>query len=124
VLYRIFRSVNSWFAVVLLWVYVLAFLMALPLMFVFPLAPLGMLAAGLFSLGVAALVSMWLHMGERAAARRKITGGVCPACGSQWPRFDPAQWPQQCSHFAREFAANGAEVEAVHSLPAHGANSG
>lgn len=116
--FRILRSINGWFGIVLIWVYVIAFLMALPLMFVFPLAPLGMLAAGLLSLGVVALASMVLRALQRWAARTAINSGKCPGCSAVWPRLDPSQWPQQCAKCDASFAATGQELTAdPHLIP-------
>lgn len=110
-LYRLLRSINAWYAIVVLWVYVLAFLMAMGLMFVFPPAPLVLMFAGLGGLGIVVLVSRLLHGMQNVLSRHCLGTGVCPSCrrGLDAVITHPgAGW--RCANCGAEYTTRGVEI--------------
>jgi hypothetical protein len=110
VLYAILRSINQWYAIAVLWLYVLMFAVAFAMIFVFPLAPIVLVFLGVLGLGVANIASKLLRQRERGLARRLIGHGQCPHCrhanqyGQTTERFI-------CVRCSSEFLPNGAEVD-------------
>jgi ribosomal protein L37AE/L43A len=80
VLYRFVRLINAHYALAIFWVYVLAFVVAWALVFVFPLGPLLLLFIGLAGLGFAVIGMKIMEAVERALARSQIHQGICPVC--------------------------------------------
>lgn len=111
-LYRILRFVNEWYAVVVLWVFIGAFALALSFMFVFPQVTLGLFFVGLLTLGVAVVASGILQSILRLLARRTLSAGRCPRCGSRG--LEPISHGQaavQCPNCQAMFTPSGGEVE-------------
>jgi len=111
VLYGILRAINEWYAIVVLWVYVLLFFAALGLIFVFPPAPLAMVFLGVVGLGLANVVSKALHGLQHAVARRMINHGECPRC-RQTNQYGQPEDRFICVRCNTVFLPRGDEVDA------------
>ncbi|MCI0363043.1 MAG: hypothetical protein L0Y44_00565 [Phycisphaerales bacterium] len=108
-LYRFLRSINAWFGLAVLWVCLAAFLLALPLMFIFPQGTLLLLFVGLFGLGLAVIGFKVLRYFEHALARRSLARGSCPRCG-QHDSTIPSDEPWRCAACGTSYEVSGNEV--------------
>lgn len=107
--YRVMKSMSDWYALAVLWTYLAAFLIALALVFVFPLGPLILLFLGLASLGGVLLTARLLRSIKHRAARYSLNRGACPMClADGQPRPQLGQ-PWRCEKCAAEFSVDGSE---------------
>ena len=90
-------------------VLLLAFVVAVILMFVHPTASLTVFAISLVGLVLAVIVGKGLARAERTAARKSLAEGVCPNCGAAVHTGDN---PQQlhCDACEIEFSERGVIV--------------
>ena len=110
-LYTILRAINEWYAITVLWVYVLLFVVAFALIFVFPPAPLAMVFLGVIGLGLATLVSKVLRRLQNTIARRMIARGECPRCRHN-NQYGQTEQRFICVRCNTEFLPRGDEVDA------------
>jgi len=108
VLYRILRWITTWYPLAVLWLCILAMILAFSLMFVFPPGTLLLLFLGLAGLGTAVIGFRALQAMQRGVARRSMAHGVCPSCKARqaWPANGE---PWRCSTCGTTLLASGAE---------------
>ena len=109
--YRILRFVNEWFAIVVLWLFIGAFLLALSFVFLFPQVTLALFFLGLAALGVAVVASGFLRWMQRRLARRTMSAGVCPRCRASLRETAEPGFMVQCTGCATLYAQDGTEIE-------------
>jgi len=109
VLYRILRWTTAWYPLGVLWLCILAMIVAFSLMFVFPPGTLLLLFVSLAAVGVSVLGFRLLQSLQRALARRLVARGVCPSCGSVQERSD-GEHAWQCAACSCEIQISGAET--------------
>ena len=109
-LHRAMRAVSRGFPVIVLWIYIGALVLGLAMMFVFPLATIFLVAAGLVGLAVLIPLARLLRALERRSARAALECGACPACGEavSGPPDDATPW--RCEACGGRFDAAGAEL--------------
>lgn len=102
------KTLERWEFLVL-WLLVVAFIVACILMFVHATAALAMVWLGMIVLVVAWVVVKVLRRVERIAARHDLAGHHCPKCGAD-VRHEPAGSPDwHCDACGADFAASGQE---------------
>jgi ribosomal protein L37AE/L43A len=108
VLYRILRWITTWYPLAVLWLCIVAMIVAFSLMFVFPPGTLLLLFLGLAGLGSAVLGFRALQAMQRGVARRSMAHGICPSCKAkqQWPATGET-W--HCTACGTVLLASGAE---------------
>ncbi|MDY7107204.1 MAG: hypothetical protein SYC29_01070 [Planctomycetota bacterium] len=108
--YRVIRAINRAYALTVLWLYIAAFLVAVALMFMYPIGTITLVWAGLVGLVVALLVGRLLAIVQRALARRSLTASRCPSCGAGLDDVSAeASSPRTCGACGCIFLPNGAE---------------
>jgi hypothetical protein len=122
VFYRILRFVNKWYAIVVLWIFLAAFVLGVSFMFVFPQITLGLFFLGLATLGVAVVASGFLQSVQRMLARRRLSAGICPRCGSRIQLITHAEATVQCPDCRSMFTVTGMEIEKRPDMPVHDAS--
>ena len=109
--YRMMRSINGGYPLVVLGLYITAFILALCLMFIFPPGTLLLLGFGLAGLVGVLIVGRTLGAMEHFIARTILRGGACPSCGHrmQTSRDEADVW--QCEACDAVFRPDGAQKE-------------
>ena len=108
-IYRVLRVINEWYALTVFWIFVAVFLMAFSLVFVFPLAPILLVFAGLGGLGVAVIGGKTLKGFQHMLARYAVNRGVCPACRMR-ATGSPGNSSWECSACHCRFDQGGCEI--------------
>ena len=80
--YQSVHNTNVRFKLAIMWILIAAFVIAVPLMFVHPLAVLALFFSGLIVLAIGAGVATLMRRAERFEARRELTRHDCPGCGA------------------------------------------
>ncbi len=80
--YRVVHERNDGFKLAIMGILIVAFLIALPLMFVHPMAVLGLFFSGLIILAIGVGVAKLFHRAERLEARQELLRHACPGCGA------------------------------------------
>lgn len=116
VLYRFIHTVSENFALAVFWLYVMAFIGGLFLIFVFPPAPLMLVFLGLLMLVPALIGSKVLGAIDHALARRAIDRNICPQCQniSEGQASSDQTW--QCSHCDAAYLRNGVAIHLADSV--------
>jgi ribosomal protein L37AE/L43A len=109
--YKITRTVNRAYPLVIFWLYVAAFLAALPLMFIFPPGTLMLLWMSLLGLIFFVALGKLLRVVQRSLARRALSDRTCPRCGERFsdPRDQSHDW--RCESCGATFEPSGAEPD-------------
>ncbi len=107
--YRVVRAINGGYPMVVLGLYIMAFLLAFCLMFIFPPGTLLLLGFGLAGLVGVFIVGRMLGAVEHSIARAILRGGACPSCGHRIEtiRDDGASW--RCGMCEIVFRPDGSE---------------
>jgi ribosomal protein L37AE/L43A len=110
-LYRLAHAVNASYGLAVAWAYILTFVLAFCLLFIFPQITLLLFFLGLASLGLTITLGWAIDATTRALARRSLHMGRCPRCGSASERrLEPGQvW--LCENCHSEFQAGGGEID-------------
>jgi len=111
VLYRVIHALNAWFTIAMFWCYLVMFLIALPMMFVFPPGTLLLLFIGLASLIFVIPAGRILSFTEHVVARSSLAHHKCPRCqGELLPRSAPDE-PWECRSCHARYQPTGELVE-------------
>lgn len=108
VLYRILHGVNTYYALTVFWLYVAAFAVTLPFIFVFPPMPLLMIFIAVACLGFVVVLAKVLTAMEHLAVRHLVRRGTCPLCRQTSPPGASTDGPWVCDHCGAVFQASGA----------------
>jgi hypothetical protein len=106
--YRIIRAVNRAYALTVLWLYIAAFLVAVALMFMYPIGTITLVWVGLVGIVVVVLGGKLLALAQRAVARRALGAGRCPNCGSSFEGVS-REASRACEACGCAFLPNGTE---------------
>jgi len=112
-LYRILRTLHAWYPLGVLWIYVLAFLVALGMMFVFPQITLLLFFLGLGGLGLAVIGARALGSLEHAMAKRIVGRGTCPRCGRSGQHRADGHSDWSCESCGAIFGPRGEELAPI-----------
>lgn len=107
--FRTLHKANEGYKLVVMWLLIGTFLIAMALMFVHPTGAILVFWLGLIILAVAALIEKLVQWAERIAARHDLKAHLCPSCGA-----DVRQAPQhaddfRCDECGSVFLTSGAE---------------
>ena len=105
--YRELHRTNEGYGLVVMWVLIIAFLIAVPFMFVHPSITLALFFTGLIILAVASWVEKLIKRSERVAARAELSAHQCPCCSATIDG-DPEQTEElQCQACGSAFSKSG-----------------
>jgi ribosomal protein L37AE/L43A len=117
VLYQIVRSLNEWYPLAVLWMYIGALLLALAMMFIFPQGTILLMFLGLAGLAFVAVGWRLLQWTMHALARGILTRGLCPNCKKSASAHDPSSdWT--CVHCGATFSPRGVQLNEEANQPA------
>jgi len=116
--YRIIRTAHESFVLGLFWVYVVLFVLALAMVFVFPPGAIALFFGSLVSLPFAVVGSLLLRMLRSGFAAMILRGGSCPCCGERMLSVRDSSVDWHCEFCAACFHPGGLE-EPVSPVPAH-----
>ena len=114
-LYLIVRALRESFLLGIFWLYVLLLVVALLCMFAFPPVTIGLFWCGLVSLPLVLIAGRMVHMLQHLLARRLLSRGHCPACGSDIMRPGEPGMEWHCGQCGYRFHAGGEETLEVES---------
>ncbi len=122
-IYGILRALRGGWGLACFWLYTVAFLVALPTVFLFPPATIVLFGSALLSLPFAVLIGILIRVSYRAWCRRALAAGRCPACRKrmQSHRDPAADW--KCEFCNRVFSPDAEEQMARTNLPSRAADS-
>lgn len=108
--YRIIRAVNGVYSLAVLWLYIAAFIVAVLLMFMYPLGTIALVWAGLVGIVLVLLAGKLLAVLQRSVARKALARGRCPNCAATLDREVPADSDlRRCEACGGLFLPTGAE---------------
>jgi ribosomal protein L37AE/L43A len=98
-----------------MWILIVAFLIAVPLMFVHPGMVLSLFWLGLVLLGAASVVGWVIVRAREAGARHSLKLHKCPHCHKeiQPDPQSPGEW--HCRHCGANYLSSGIEQQATPS---------
>jgi hypothetical protein len=103
VLYRILHGINSYYALTVFWLYVAAFAVTFPFVFVFPPMPLLMIFLAILCLGIVVVLAKVLAALENLAVRHLVRRGTCPHCRHASAPVASTGGPWVCDHCGTVF---------------------
>jgi len=108
--YRIVRAVNRVYSLAVLWLYIAAFVVAVALMFMYPIGTIALVWAGLVGIVLVLVAGKLLALLQRAVARRALARGRCPNCTAALDGEAPTD-PElrRCDACGSVFLPTGAE---------------
>ncbi|MAV54888.1 MAG: hypothetical protein CMJ28_02920 [Phycisphaerae bacterium] len=109
-IYGILRALRGGWGLVCFWFYTIAFLVALPTVFLFPPATIVMFGSALLSLPFAVLIGMLTRLLYRAWCRRSFAQGRCPACGVRMQSCRDSTLDWKCEFCDRVFDSDAEEL--------------
>jgi hypothetical protein len=108
--YRIIRAVNRAYSLAVLWLYIAAFIVAVVLMFMYPIGTIALVWAGLVGIVLVLLAGKSLAVLQRAVARRALARGRCPGCAATLEGESPSDSDlRRCDACGSVFLSTGAE---------------
>ena len=109
-LYRIVHILHESFALTVFWMYVVALILGLGTIFVFPQAAVVLVFLGLLFLGPAVIGSKLLAALDHAMARQILKRGECPHCGEVSEPRTVSDETWHCPNCQAVYAPTGADV--------------
>jgi ribosomal protein L37AE/L43A len=109
--YKIIRAANRAYPFVVFWIYVVAFLTALPLMFIFPPGTLVLLWMALLSLVFFVALGKILRVVQHGMANRALSNRTCPGCGERFSDPSDRSHAWRCDSCGAVFEPGGAEQD-------------
>jgi len=105
--YRFVRSINRAYPIMVLGLYIAAFILAASMMFIFPPGTLLLFWLGLVGLVFVVLLAKLLGLLERFVARSLLATGRCPDCDGPAPRPLSAAIGWRCESCGFVFQTTG-----------------
>ncbi len=93
--YQALFKANERFQLMVMWVLVAAFFVAMAMMFVHPTVTLLLFWLGLVSLGLFSIIEKFIGSALRHSAKRALIEFICPCCGAGVHR-DPSDLEHWC----------------------------
>ena len=109
-LYRVFSRFNDGFGILVFVIYLIAFILAAALIFIFPPAALVLVFIGLVGVVVVWAIMLVTRTCERSLARKQIAQGRCPLCSGSVAKItgpgDP-DFLHSCDQCAQQYEMDG-----------------
>ncbi len=108
--YRTLHKANERYELVVMWLLIGAFVLAMALMFVHPTGAILVFLLGMVFLAVTSIIELIVRHKERSVARNELTHHHCPACGEYIARNrgrDNVHGQWHCEKCNADFLDNG-----------------
>ena len=106
--YRLLRVIRDYFPFAVFWVYIAAFFVAFPMIFIFPQITMLLFGLGLASLPFSIIGWKCITGVTDGIARRRLEDGSCPRCSAEVLGTDEG-W--ECGRCRDEYDGSGAPID-------------
>ncbi len=103
-------NTNVGYGLVVMWVLIVMFLIAMLFMFIHPTITLLLFFVGLIILVVASGIEILFRCLERAAARAELSNNQCPSCGASIDGDQMETAEMHCEHCGSTFSQTGVQL--------------